>query len=314
MLAEQNLHKTISVVIVNYNVCDYVLEAIASLYEFVKNPLQVIVVDNHSSDNSVERIEERFPQVLVIANSRNLGFSVANNQGFEKCHGDYVLMFNPDAVLVDDSINQMIKEFENYRGKDVLIGPRLINTDNSPQVSCWKFPSPLQHFLELFFFNTLIDTTQYEADYLSRTNQVDFLSGACILFANETLKKLKSLDVHLFWMDDVDFGKRNLENGGMNLYFPLSTVKHHIGQSSKKNQKVVISNQIISKLKFYRKHKQYIYFMLSAPIFLLQILTRIPLFFVLGLLEKKYFEKCKAYVFTFSKFFKYLFLGHQTVI
>lgn len=314
MLSGSKSLKTLSVVIVNYNVCDYVLEAIHSLYQFVDNPLQIIVVDNHSSDKSVERIQEKFPQVLLIANKRNVGFSAANNQGFEKCHGDFVLMFNPDALLIDNSINLMIDELENHQGKDILIGPKLINTDNSAQVSCWKFPSPLQHVLELFFLNTLIDTTQYSPDYLNRVNKVDFLSGACVLFAKETLMKLKHLDVNLFWMDDVDFGKRNLENGGVNLYFPSTIVKHHIGQSSKKNQRIVISNQIISKLKFYKKHQQYVYFAVSVPVFLLHILTRIPLFFVLSLLKRNYFEKGEAYLYTFSKFFKYLFLGRQTVI
>lgn len=314
MLPDSNSPKILSVVIVNYNVCDFVLEAIESLVKYVKCRLEIIVVDNNSIDKSVEIIQQKFPKVNVISNQENLGFSRANNIGFEKCTGDYVLMFNPDAVLIDDSINVMILEMEKHLNRDVLLGPKLVNTDNSDQVSCWKFPSPIQHLLELFFLNTLVDLTKYNPELLERKREVDFLSGACILFSKETLHKLKGLDVNLFWMDDVDFGKRNLENGGVNYYFPLSTVKHHIGQSSKKNQNIVISNQIISKLKFYRKHRQYLYFVLSVPIFVLQILSRIPLFFVLGLVGRSYFEKCRAYTYTFSRFFKYLFLGHQQVI
>src|ERR1700752_465678 len=124
MLQGSRSSKTLSVVIVNYNVCDYVLEAIQSLYQFVDNPLQIIVVDNHSSDNSVKIIQEKLPQVLIIENKRNHGFSGANNQGFEKCHGEYILMFNPDAVLIDGSINLMITELEKHQGEDVLIGPK----------------------------------------------------------------------------------------------------------------------------------------------------------------------------------------------
>jgi GT2 family glycosyltransferase len=314
MSSPTNTSITLSVVIVSYNVRNYVLEAIESLYQFLPFPIQIILADNNSSDHTVETVKEKFPKVSIIANTQNVGFSAANNQCFDLCVGKYVLMFNPDALLIDDSINKMIAAIESKCDHDILIAPKLINTNNSIQTSCWKFPSPFQHLLELFFVNTLIDTTSYSTKYLEKECEVDFLSGACILMSQTTLKKLKGLDVNLFWMDDVDFGKRNLLQGGLNLYYPLSVVKHHIGQSSKKNQNIVISNQIISKLKFYKKHKQYFYFLISVPIFFFQIISRTILFLILGIFKESYRTKFKAYVFTFFKFFNYLFFGSQAVI
>jgi GT2 family glycosyltransferase len=305
--------KTLSVVIVSYNVCDYVIEGIDSLYKFSNYPLQIIVVDNNSSDQTIELVKQKFPEVIIIANKGNAGFSAANNQGFEICTGDYILMFNPDALLVDSSINKMINEIEKNEGQNYLYGPKLINTDGSIQASCWKFPSPMQHLLELFFLNTIFNTTLYKNNYLNEVCEVDFLSGAFILMHRGTLKKLNGLDVNLFWMDDVDLCKRNIELGGQNIYYPLALSKHHIGQSSKKNQKIVISNQIISKLKFYKKHKQYFYFYSSVPILFLQITSRIPLFFILGILKKQYFVKAKAYFYTLSKFSNYLVFGNQNL-
>ena len=310
MSSESNI--TLSVVIVSYNVKQYVLDAISSIHQFCSLPTQIIVADNHSQDGTVESIKTQFPDVRVIENKDNLGFSAANNQCFSICEGEYVLMLNPDALLVDDSFMKMFDYLSRTKETEfILIGPKLINTDNSTQVSCWKFPSPIQHLLELFFLNVLIDTTTYNPNDLQKATNVDFLSGACILMRASTLAVLKGLDINLFWMDDVDFGKRNSLNGGRNVYFPDTTVKHHIGQSSKKNQNIVISNQIISKLKFYKKHHQLFYFYSSVPIFLLQILTRIPLFFILGIIKAAYLAKAKAYLYTLSKFFSYLVLGNQ---
>jgi GT2 family glycosyltransferase len=304
----------LSVVIVSYNVKEYVIEAIGSVYEFLPNSIQIILVDNNSTDETVEAVKNRFQKVTIIKNESNIGFSAANNQGFAICEGKYVLMLNPDAALIDTSLNKMIERLEGAKEENILLGPKLINTDNSLQKSCWKFPSPVQHLLELFFLNSIINTTSYNPALLQNEFEVDFLSGACILMKHSTLTILKGLDVNLFWMDDVDFAKRNRLIGGLNYYYPFATVKHHIGQSSKKNQNIVISNQIISKLKFYKKHKQYIYFYLSIPVLFLQIITRIPIFFILSFLNNNYKNKTNAYFYTFKKYFSYLFLGNKNLI
>lgn len=304
----------VSVVIVSYNVCNFVLDGIKSVYTNLKFPVQIILVDNNSTDGTVDAVKRNFPEVELVANTDNKGFSAANNQAFALCKGDVIMMLNPDAAFINESINLMIEELINQPDKDVLIGPRIVNPDLSYQASCWKFPSPIQHLLELLFLNTLIDTTSYNANDWKQKKPVDFLSGACIAFSKITLTKLKGLDENLFWMDDVDFCKRNKEFGGENYYFPLTTISHYIGQSSKKNQRVVISNQIISKLKYYRKHKLFGYFVISVPIFMLQTLTRIPLFLILGLVKPFYFQKAQAYVYTLKRLVTYLVTNKQAVV
>ena len=306
---------TLSVVIVSYNVQQFVLSAINSLNLYCLVPMQIIVADNNSTDGTIDAIKKQFPQVTIIANKANVGFSAANNQCFDICEGEFILMLNPDAELIDNSFQKMLDYLmKTSENELVLVGPKLINTDNSFQPSCWKFPSPLQHILELFFLNKLIDTTGYNFKDLHKEENIDFLSGACILMRKSMLHKLIGLDVNLFWMDDVDFGKRNILNGGKNVYFPFTTVKHHRGKSSKKNQNIVISNQIISKLKFYKKHKQYFYFYFSIFIFFFQIVSRIPLFFILGIIKSHYLQKAKAYFYTLSRFFSYLLFGNQNIL
>lgn len=311
---DNNSKIILSVVIVSYNVQRFVLDAITSVYKFCNMNVQIIVADNNSTDDTINIIKQKFPDVTVISNKTNIGFSAANNQCFDICTGDYILMLNPDAKLIDDSLQKMITYlYTSINSELVLIAPKLINTDNSIQTSCWKFPSPFQHVLELFFLNTFVDVTKYNLNELQNEKSVNFLSGACILMKKTTLQHLKGLDVNLFWMDDVDLGKRNILNGGKNIYFPASTVKHHIGQSSKKNQNVVISNQIISKLKYYKKHQQYLYFYTSIPILFLQIISRIPLFCIIAIIKPMYFKKVKAYFYTLGKFFNYLIFGNQTI-
>jgi GT2 family glycosyltransferase len=168
--------------------------------------------------------------------------------------------------------------------------------------------------IELFFLNSIIHTNTYPSNLWQKKTQVNFLSGACIAFSRKTLNKLGGLDEHLFWMDDVDLCKRNSESGGKCYYFPATTIRHFIGQSSKKNQRVVISNQIISKLKYYKKHQQTFNFLSSVVIFVLQILTRIPLFAALGIFNPFYFKKASAYVYSLKKMFNFLFLNEQAVI
>lgn len=304
----------VSVVIVSYNVRDFVLDAIQSVHSFLKFPTQIILADNNSIDDTVEKVRTAFPDVEIISNNENIGFSAANNQAFERCKGSYIIMLNPDAAFIDDSINLMIEELVNRANENVLIGPRIFYPDGSFQDSCWKYPSFFHHLMELFFLNSLFDSTSYKASNWNQKTEVDFLSGACIGFSKRTLSKLSGLDVNLFWMDDVDFCKRNLEFGGVNYYFPEAKISHYIGQSSKKNQRVVISNQIISKLKFYKKHKQYVNFLFSVPIFLLQILTRIPLFLILGIAKPFYFKKTSAYVYTLKRLFEYIFSNKQSVM
>ncbi len=304
----------ISIVIVSYNVCDFVISGITSLYKYTTLPLEIIVVDNNSSDNTVSEIKSKFKEVNVISNKVNIGFSAANNQGFKICTGDYIVLFNPDAELVENSFDVILSEINKYKDKDFLIGTTLINTNNTYQTSCWKFPSPLQHLLELFFLNRWIDITRYKSSTLKNSCDVDFISGAFIFAKQSTIKKLKGLDEDLFWMDDVDICKRNIEQGGRNIYLTSTKVKHHTGKSSKKNQKIVVSNQIISKLKFYRKQNQLFYFYISIPIFLLHIISRIVLFFIISIFKKSYNDKTSAYFYTFSKLFDYLFFKNSKVV
>jgi hypothetical protein len=198
---------------------------------------------------------------------------------------------------------------------NLLLGPRILNPDKSFQSSAWKFPNPAQHFLESIFLNRFIDIISYpNTKTTTESIKVDFVSGAAILVSRETQQKLNGLDPDLFWMDDTDLCYRNQALGGETIYFPGWTIIHHIGQSSSKNLKIVLSNQLISKLKFYQKHRRYFSFCLSTMIFILHIILRLVFLLPASLLSKKALTKWKAYLYSFGKLFRFLFAGNRSVV
>ncbi len=299
----------LSIIIVSYNVKDFLLDCLRSVDEFIPVPKEVIVVDNASSDGTVVAVKERHPDVILVKSESNLGFSAANNIGFERAKGEFIFMLNPDAKCIDDSFAKALDFLQKEKEKKILLGPRIFNPDQTFQPSAWRFPNVGQHFIESLFLSRFIDTTLYAKEKETQAPlPVDFISGAAILMRKKTQLEIGPLDEKLFWMDDVDLCYRNKMNAGETIYFPDWKVMHHIGQSSKKNLSLVISNQVISKLKFYRKHGKSIAFLLSLFIYNLHILLRLVLFIPL-LPFGNMFRKWKAYGYTFGKLWKYLLTG-----
>ena len=304
---------TISFIIVSYNVKDLLRNCLRSIIDLVNISYEVIVVDNASLDNSVMMVKSEFPQVHLISNPHNPGFSAANNQAMRISKGSFLFFLNPDTEVNDTSINTFFNRYCSVSGNSVIAGPRLLNTDGSFQESAWKYPSPLQHLTELFFLHRLLRLSSYRHLMRKPVAQVDFVSGAALLISRQSALDLNGFDEDLFWMDDVDLCKRLQLSGGKTEYFSSSSVVHHSGQSSKKNFNIQISNQIISKLKFYKKHSQFVYFVFSVIILFLHVFTRILIFSVLSLINKSYLKKCRAYLFTFRKFFQFLIIGKLSV-
>ncbi len=304
----------LSIIIVNYNVKDLLFQSLNSIRSFVSDTNEVIVIDNASSDDSCQEIRKNYPEVNLIENKKNIGFSAANNQGFAIAKGKYFLMLNPDAYFLDSSYKNAITFLQNEPGQHLIIGPRIYNPDNSYQDSAWKFPRLTQHLMEAFFLNKLIDTSSYvSARGETGSFSVDFLSGAALLMRSETQKSIGNLDEKLFWMEDVDFCYRNKLLGGKNWYFPQWKTVHYVGASSKKNLSVVISNQLISKLKFYKKHKRKLTFVLSAIIFFIHSILRLIILFPVSLVSTKAFTRLKAYAFTFKKLWRYLLVNDESL-
>jgi GT2 family glycosyltransferase len=302
----------LSIVIVSYNVIDFLYSCIASIQ---RSPLvtEVIVVDNNSSDGSVEMIPEKFPFVELIINRENKGFSGANNQGIALATSDNILLLNPDTELKDGSLEKMISYLQT-QSELCIIGPKLINSDGSLQLSCLNFPNVFSIIAEAFYLHFLFSSKKYFRNKMKNIFNADAMSGAALLFRKELVNKVGFLDENLFWMEDVDLCYRNKNINGLNIYFPDAEIVHHSGQSAKKNYNISISNQLISKLKFFRKHKKYLSFFFSAIFIFIHIISRIIIFGCMSLFSTISRKKCNAYSFSFVRFFTYLFNGNKSII
>ncbi|MFH1004349.1 MAG: glycosyltransferase family 2 protein [Bacteroidota bacterium] len=302
----------VSIVIVNYNVKELVLKCISSVLNSELMNAEVIVVDNNSSDESVKAIKQLFPKVIVIDNKDNKGFSAANNQGIFIAKGKYILLLNPDTEVQKKSLQKMI-EFMKNNSSQIILAPQLLNSDGSLQISAWRFPSVSEIILETFYIHRLFRISEYHPNIFQDTFKAEGLSGAAMMFSKETINKTGMMDENLFWMEDIDLCYRNKKSGGMNIYFPEAKIIHHTGASAKQNFRITISNQLLSKLKFFKKHYG-LFSMIFASIFILiHIFFRIIVLFLLSPFSKTFRLKSYAYIFSLLIFFKYIFTGNKSV-
>lgn len=301
----------VSVIIVSYNVSELLRACLRSVFaDFAA--AEVVVVDNASSDDSVSMIQTEFPLVKLIANKTNAGFSAANNQGIEASTGEFIFLLNPDTELKAGAIQSMLN-FAAQSGQSVLIGPQLLNSNGTVQVSAWKKPNPLDMITEAFFLHRIFGISEYPQSKFDGTFEAGMLSGAALFFPRSLYSKTGGLDPNLFWMEDADFSRRAMQAGTKVIYFPAAHVVHHSGQSSKKKLKRVISNQLLSKLKYYRKHFGYAVMAFTSLFCLIHIVSRMVLFGLAGIFSHSHAEKAGAYTFALGRFFSYLFTGDQRV-
>jgi GT2 family glycosyltransferase len=203
---------------------------------------EVFVVDNNSVDGSIALIREKFPQVKLIANKNNNGFSVANNQAIRQSQGRYILLLNPDTVVGEDTFRKTLEFMDSHPDAGGLGIKMLDGQGNFLPESKRGLPTPLVAFYKIFGFAKLFPNSkkfgQYHLTYLdkNKTNEVEILSGAFMLLRKETLDKVGLLDETFFmYGEDIDLSYRITQGGYKNYYFADSSIIHYKGESTKKS-------------------------------------------------------------------------------
>lgn len=232
----------LSVIIVNYNVRYFLEQALMSVRKASQHlNTEVWVVDNNSIDGSVEMVREKFPEVKVIANSGNEGFSKANNQAIRQSTGRYVLLLNPDTV-VEELTFKKVADFMDAHPDAGGLGVRMIDGKGHflPE-SKRGLPTPAVAFYKLFGLSKLFPTSKtfgrYHLGYIpeNKTAEIEVLSGAFMLLRAEALAKTGLLDEDYFmYGEDIDLSYRIIKAGYKNYYFPETTIIHYKGESTKK--------------------------------------------------------------------------------
>jgi GT2 family glycosyltransferase len=297
--------KKVSIVIVNYNVKELLLQTSASDYATSKSlQTEIIVVDNDSKDDSVNAVKVKFPKVILIENKFNAGFSGANNQGMKIATGDYIFLLNPDTELKNDTTG-ILSNFLASHTNCTIVAPQLLNTDLSIQYSAWQNHSPINFIAETFYLHCFFSTINYPAEKFNSTFRVKTLSGAALFFDRKWLNELVGLDETLFWMEDIDFCFRAQQLGEL-YYCHEATVVHHSGQSQKKNYNVSISNQLLSKLKYYKKNFSSLWVWSANASCFIFILSRCFILSLLAPFQSIYNLKRKAYFYSMKRYWKYI--------
>jgi len=252
----------LSVVIVNYNVKHFLEQCLTSVRRAIEGiEAEVWVVDNNSVDGSVHMVREKFPEVNVIANKENLGFSSANNQAIRKSESEYVLLLNPDTVVEDDTFSKIIAFMDDHPEAGGLGVKMLDGKGNFLPESKRGLPTPAVAFYKIFglsgFFPRSRTFGKYHLGYLDKDkiHEVEILSGAFMFMRREALNKTGLLDEEFFmYGEDIDMSYRIVKAGYKNYYFPETRIIHYKGESTKKssvNYVYVFYNAMVI---FARKH------------------------------------------------------------
>jgi len=232
--------KLLDIIIVNYNSTDYLLKCLESIYSCLQNiPSRVFVQDNHSEDD-VDRIKDKYPQVILTKNSYNTGFSKAVNRALEEGDSPYIVLLNPDSYVLGNFFQPIIKYMD--KNPDVgIVGPKILNHDGSVQGSARTFPTPLtglfgrSSLLTRFFPNNPFSrenilTTQSDG---KTPMEVDWVSGACMVVRRKAVDDIGLMDERFFlYWEDADWCKRMWKKGWKVVYFPKDSVVHYVGGSS----------------------------------------------------------------------------------
>lgn len=224
-------HKRFGLVIVNWNVRDYLDNCLKSLAKWrVSEACRVVVVDNGSVDGSVTMVKQKYPEQNIIAAGENLGFAKANNLGAKEFTSDYVILINPDTESLDDFTSK-IESFFAEHPQAAVVGGKLINNDNSVQASVRKFPSLWPAILDslklLKRFPVLGGKyLQTNFDYNAK-QQVDQVMGAFMIIKSSVWQELQGFDEgYKLWFEEVDFCKRVKGLGYEIWYSPEFKLRH----------------------------------------------------------------------------------------
>jgi len=256
----------LSVIIVNYNVEYFLDQCLSSVNKALENIHgEVFVIDNNSIDGSNDMVREKYPNVKLIANKNNVGFSTANNQGIKLATGDYILLLNPDTVVEHDTFEKVVSFMDKHEDAGALGVKMLDGSGNFLPESKRGLPTPSTAFYKMFGFSSLFPKSkrfaQYHLGHLDndKIHKVEILPGAFMLLRKTTLDKVGLLDESFFmYGEDIDLSYRIILGGYSNYYYPETRIIHYKGESTKKssvNYVLVFYNAMVIFAKKHFTHK-----------------------------------------------------------
>lgn len=263
----------LSVIIVSYNVRYYLEQCLHALFKATTGiSTEVFVVDNHSSDGSVEYLSERFHDINFISSNHNLGFARANNTAIRQCHGEYVLLLNPDTIVGEHTLSDVISLMDSKPSAGCA-GVRMIKTDGTDAMESRRgLPTPTTAFFKMCGLCTRYPHNRRVGRYYmgwlpwDKPARIEVVSGAFCMLRHSALDKVGLLDEDFFmYGEDIDLSYRMLKGGFDNWYVP-SRILHYKGESTQKTTFRYVHIFYNAMLIFFRKHYGHMSLLLTMPI------------------------------------------------
>ncbi len=278
----------LSIIIVNYNVKDFLHQTLNSIQKAIAGiHAEILVVDNASHDGSIAMVRENFPQVQLLVNRTNRGFASANNQALARAQGEFIVLINPDTLVQEDTFVTLL-DFFNRQADAGLAGCKILNPDGSLQLACRRsIPTPWVAFTKLIGLSLLFPRQRlfgrYNLTYLDPdlTVAVDAISGSFMMVRRKVIDQVGLLDERFFmYGEDLDWCYRIRQAGWQIYYVPLTKIIHYKGASSQKARFDTLLLFYRAMLLFVRKHFQKRYLFLPQWFLIIGIGIRAVLSFL----------------------------------
>ena len=209
----------VSIIIVNYNSGNLILDCVQSILESSYTNLEIILVDNASSDDSHKVCKEKFQSVFLIENKQNLGYCEGNNVGIKSAKGEFVVILNPDTTVEPNWLNELLKAFQDLG--DGLYQPKILALSDK------KIIATTGNMIHIFGFGFARDRGEIDKNQRSTIEQIGYASGTCLFTSTSVMKKIGLFDPFLFlYHDDLDLGWRAAQMGIKSFYVPKSVIYH----------------------------------------------------------------------------------------
>jgi hypothetical protein len=297
----------LSVIVVTMNSAHFIEACLRSVgKQSLRFPHEVIVVDNASSDGTVEIVQKTFPRTRLIRLSENKGFSAGNNAGIRASTGDTVLLLNPDTVLGENALEALMSRLDADTSA-AAAGPKIFNEDGTLQRTGISFPSIWNTVCEILLLDKAFPHSKvfgrhrrlYEDP--DRSIPVDYLQGSCLMVKRASLEAAGLLDEGYFmYFEEVDLCRKFRTLGWKTVYEPAADIIHFGGSGAGFYDRVRLTHFYASYMRYLRLHEKKSTRNLFRNLLTIRAMTRIGAFFVGALLipEKRdeYWERCGAYV------------------